>query len=234
MADLHEYIVKEEQAGYSEEQIKQVLKDSGYSEEQIKRAFQPVEHDDDVHEYVQQYARQGYTKEQVLSELRKQGYGPRTIRKSMNEVFPSQSASHGHTLLFVLLALAIGAGGMYLALGPLDSSPATAGAGEQSFSPSEIIAQVLETTRSDGKDAGLSACQERLVGQDREKCLAVVAAATQDSALCDRIVSPDIHDSCLMNFFNDEFESVCERVKLAESKDTCSSISALQGGASAS
>ncbi|MDD9953025.1 MAG: hypothetical protein OXR66_01685 [Candidatus Woesearchaeota archaeon] len=235
MASLVEYIIKEERAGYTEAQIRQVLSQQ-YNKAEIDNAFASLQHTGSANteiQYVQEYARQGYTPEQIFSTLIGQDHKPGAVKKAINSVFGSgtiHTKSNLSTVVFVLIALFIGAGGMFFLLDkPTGIQPGTAQA-VNTFSPSATIAGVLETTQREGALAGIGACQEQLAGVDRDKCVAAVAVAAQDHMICGQIVDLSVHDSCLLNLIGTDF-AACENVKLAESRATCDSVRALQGAA---
>jgi len=221
--ELLAYIIKEEQAGFSEEQIRKALKKAGYSPQQIVEAFRALDgsHDATVHGYVQEYARSGKSAEETFQHLHEQGYDPGDIHHSIHNVY-GHTSSRPHTAIFVILALIVGAGVTYLFLADFTQ-------GEQAiptYSPTEKIALALEDAQN-GRD-GLRSCDEELTGAYLEKCYAVIAAATSDSSICGRIYSDDVHDSCWMSFIDTQFDVACTNVRLAENKETCSSLRVLQ------
>lgn len=236
MDQLHQYIIAQEQAGFTEQQIRAALAQNGYPAADIDAAFRalsPAQADTVVHEYVQQYARQGYSAVQVFSMLRQQGYAANKVRRAINDVFGRGAApSHAHALAFVMVAIALAVGGLYL----MDDSPVPQGPdgpGTVVLSPPEIIAQVLEVTRQEGSARGVRECQERLSGRDRDLCILDVAVieSVSDKTLCTQIADIEYHDACLMNFLQEDFDYVCTRVKLAENRGTCEKIAALRQSA---
>jgi hypothetical protein len=238
--DLLTYIVAQQQAGYANTQIKAALLANGYSEKDIQDAFArlgPTQESAHVHDDAQQYARQGMSAPQAFSQLIQQGHDPKDARKAVRDAFGAAPVEHerSHTVVFILIAIVIGAGGMYLLLGTGVGGDlggvAPVGAQPISFSPSEIIAKSLEATRSSGKDAGIASCTQQLVGDDRERCLAAIAATTQDMQVCTQLSNAEIHDGCLLYFIDSSFDDVCAQVQLVRSKDTCESLRALRSAA---
>ncbi len=243
---LLNYIVQQEQAGFSETQIQQALVRAGYSENDIKEAFSSLKsgtHDPDVHQYVEQYARSGYSASQVFVMLKEQGHSASEVRKAISEVYgkgslASSDVPHTHIFLFSILALLIGAGSMYFVVAGLSNGSGTdpyvpPGGGVISFSPSEIIQDIIDVARREGKDEGVSQCESRLRGQNRDQCLQSVAVIKEisDPNICMRIEDFEIHDSCLFNFLNSDFEMVCSSVKLAKTQSTCQSLTSLRSSA---
>lgn len=235
MADpVLEYIIAQEHAGYTEQQIRQALANQGYPKEQIDAAFRqlgPAKLDPDVHEYVQQYARQGYAPVQIFSQLTQQGYPAKDVRKAINEVFgPLVMPQNNHATVFIVLALIIAVGGFFLILrdpgAPADQPPI--GQVPRELSLSEQIARVITIAEERGKDDAIRECTTRLFDEERAKCLAAIATFAGDDALCDEITNVNAHDACLMSFLNEKFDSVCVRVKLRENIETCESIRAFK------
>ncbi|MBR9701174.1 hypothetical protein GOV11_04890 [Candidatus Woesearchaeota archaeon] len=237
---LLEYISNQEHTGYSEQQIRAALLKSGYSPKDIDagfRANKPGKHNDVVHDYVQQYARMGYTAPQILSTLIGQGHGHHSVKRAIKDIFGDgafgSNVPHTHIFMFSIMALVVGAGLMYFVIMFLGSPNGDTPTGVPiiTYEPQAIITDVVETARQQGVDAGISGCKERLSGQYQDQCLHALAIMkeVQDSRICGMIETAEVHDSCLMNFLNDDFDSVCDQVKLARSQETCSSLRALRG-----
>lgn len=237
-AQLLQYILAQERAGFREDQIRQSLVSNGYPQEAIDEAFRelgPTTVDPTVHEYVQQYSRQGYSAQQTLTMLLQQGFVPKKIRRAINDVYGPGSVSSGsHTgvVVFIVIALFLFIGGWYFLSGTDGSQqPLSAYSPSISLSPPETIAQVLETAQKEGKETALTQCAEQLSGRDRDLCILDVAVldSIHDSTICGRIIDAEYHDTCLLNFITEEFDSVCRQVTLPASKNTCNSIATLRG-----
>jgi hypothetical protein len=230
---LIQYIVTQEHAGYTQEQIRQALAGQGYSPVDIEMAFKELasaKHDPQVHEYVQQYARQGYPPLQIFSLLTQQGFAAKDVRKAINDVFgPLMPASHAPTYAFLILAIIVAVGGFYLLLRePEQISAPPVGNIPRELSLSEQIARVITIAEERGTDEAVRECTTKLFDEERARCLAAVATYAGDDQLCDQITYPDAHDACLMSFINEDFDSVCGRVKLRENIETCESIKAFK------
>jgi hypothetical protein len=235
---LLSYIKEEFGKGFSQQQVRLALTSSGYDPAQVDAAFAQLSSDSDgAQSLAQSLARNGVQAPQAQEQLTRSGYSSAVAARAVRTVYgaPASSAlESSHTLVFALLALLVGAGGMWLFLGSGDSGElaATPAADAVSFAPSEIIAQVLEVARARGAEAGVRACGERLSGRDRDLCILDVAILpeTQDIALCDRIADIQYADACYMNFLGDadNADAVCAKVRLAQNRDTCDAIMRLR------
>jgi hypothetical protein len=235
---LLEYIITQEHAGYTEDQIRQALAGQGYTKQQIDDAFKslgPSNIDPTVHEYVQQYARQGYPPVQIFSMLTQQGYPANKVRKSINEVFGPlvMPQRHWGLAVFIILAVAVALGGFYIIQNTAEPTPIHTGP-PQELSTSAQITNIVAVAQSSGKDAAIRQCLNTLLDDDRDRCLMSVAitATVNDNLLCDQIVNAEIHDACLLSFINQDFEGTCKRVKLRENADTCEGLRALRSAKS--
>ena len=230
MADILAYIMEQQRAGYGEPQIRAALLASGYTQVDVDRAFRDLAGktpDDAIRGYAQEYARQGYSEADAFAQLTQQGYPAGAAKKALHDVFGAPATEcHPSTAIFIILALIVGIGGTYLFL---NDAPVTEQPVQITLAQSEVIADVLQVARTEGEDTAVQQCHERLAGVHREKCLAAVAAGTEDLALCRQITDADVHDGCMLYFLNTDFDEVCAGVKLAESKATCASVQNLRG-----
>lgn len=239
---LLQYIVQQEHAGYSESQIRLALQNSKYSQSDIDAVFRSLKggkSDAIVHDYVEQYARGGYSGPETFSALQGMGYDAKTIRKALKDVYGTRTVSsdvpHTHIFIFSILALVLGAAIMFMVFTVFgdDDSAGTGGTIEPiiTFEPQVIINDIVELARREGRDAGIAACEERLIQTNRDLCLQAVAVMreVEDPKVCTMIADIEVHDSCLINFLNEDFEGVCSQVKLARSKETCDSLRQLRG-----
>jgi hypothetical protein len=231
---LLEYIITQEHAGYTEDQIRQALAGQGYTKQQIDEAFKslgPSNIDPVIHEYVQQYARQGYPPVQIFSMLTQQGYAANKVRKSINEVFGPLLMPERHWGLaaFIAIAVIVALGGFYIIHNSGEPTPIVTGP-PQELSTSAQITNIVAVAQSSGKDEAVRQCLNTLLDDDRDRCLMSVAITSKvnDNSLCDQIVKPEIHDACLLSFINQDFEGTCKRIKLRDNVDTCESLRALR------
>ena len=226
---LAQYVKAELCKGYGRDQITLALAKSGYRPADIDATFRQLSDDlQGAEALAQSIARTGTTREQARAQLAQAGYTGAATRRAVNNVYGAPSDGHLSTAMFAIIALAIGAGGMWLYLGIADNgAPAPAG-GTIALSPSEVIAQVLEVVRAQGTDAGIAACKQRLSGRDRDLCILDVAILPDvaDMALCDQVADVQYADACYLNFLGDErnVDAACAKVRLAENRDTCEAI----------
>ncbi len=236
---LSQYIMAELGKGFSKDQIRLALGNSGYAIRDVDAAFSLLATDSaGAASLAQSVARSGLSKEQARDQLVKAGYAGSTASNAIKDIYGAPAASNtGKTAMFAIIALLIGAGGMWLLLGDTTTTPVIPTTGPVSFSPSEIIASVLETARVQGADAGVSACRERLNGRDRDLCILDVAILPNvgSLALCDQVADVTYADACYMNFLGDgsNIDAICAKVRLAENRDTCEAITRLRGTADA-
>jgi len=241
--ELLQYILTQERTGYTEQQIRSALLGQGYPIQTIEEAFKSLKKggaaDPIVHDYAQQYARQGYNPAQTFSALTQQGYPANTVRKAINDVYGPGALPQGHSVgfaVFFVLAILVGTGVFFLL--PSDDTtidaeefPDTTGNVVIEKSTSEKIADILVVAQEQGKDPALKACQTRFRGEDKDLCFFNIAILPEvnDDKLCDHIVNIETRDSCLMNFIDTKYESVCSRVKLVSNKEICDTIKTLRG-----
>jgi len=236
---LLEYVRQQQAAGYTDQKIAFALSNAGYAQEDIIAAIhqQPAgKHDADVHASVEQYARMGYSSFETTQYLLQQGMNEKEVRRAIKDVYGVGSTNdvpHMHIFLFSFLALILGAAIMYFVMQPGVAGPPTNNVvdpGTLTYSPSEIINDVIELTRRDGADAGISSCTTRLVHQNRDLCYKAVATMEEvdDMTLCSQIMDAEIHDSCYMSFLNKDFEGACAQMQLAKSQETCNDLRALK------
>jgi hypothetical protein len=238
MSQVHEYIIAQERAGFTHDQIRDALVQQGIPGGDVEKAFRELtgaKTDSVVHEYAQHYAGQGMPPVQVFKTLTEQGYPPGTVRKAVRDVFGPGAMPQHHSLAFALVALFLVIGGLYFLdpfswVGQTDGPIVEQPTGAVSFSVSEQIEQVSVLAREQGRDAGVAECQVRLRGDNRDTCLLNVAILpnVRDDALCDQIQDDTLHDACLTNFLDTARVSVCKRARLAQTQQTCASIAALQ------
>jgi hypothetical protein len=230
------YIVAQERAGYTPEQIKQALLQNGYPQADVDQAFRqlgPANQDPVVLEYAQQYQRQGLPAAQVFQQLVQQGYPPNVARKAVRDVYGVGLPAEHHVkmLSFLLVAVIVAVGGVYFITsgGPAEEHPSPIdGNVPIPVNPSQVIAGIIVMAKTQGSAAGAAECQNALSGDDRDTCITSVALATEDDAICDMVSRERQKDQCLMNFLDSRFESVCGRVVLRESAETCDRIRQLQ------
>lgn len=236
-AQLLQYIVQQEHAGYNEAQIRQALAANGYQAPDIDAAFRdlgPAKMDPVVHEYVQQYARQGYPPVQIFTTLTQQGYSPKVVRKAINDVFGPLVMPERHmgTMVFTIIAVLVAVTGFYFITkdGTTSVQPPIGNVPSGPPSTTEHINSILLIAEQKGKDSAVRECQARLIETERDRCVSEVATypSVSDDRLCDQVVDPTVHDACLLSFFTTRFESVCPRMRLRENADTCDSVRALQ------
>jgi hypothetical protein len=245
MADpqLIAYITAQTQAGYPREQIRQALLANGYPALAVEAALRegsPQRANLQAVASAQQMAQQGFTAPQATQGLESQGYSRTDARVAVRTAYGIGAPSGSHHLvvvLFLIVAVLVGAGGMYLLLGgqstpPINTNSSVDGNTVVDFSPNEIIAGVVNIAHTQGKDDAVRACfSRRLPDYYRDTCLLDVAVidTIADDTICDQIQDPKIHDTCLLTFIDtNRFESVCARVQLVSSKETCGSIRSLR------
>jgi hypothetical protein len=128
MANLREYVQQQLTAGYSREQIRQVLLRSGYSEKEISAVLThqaPVQ--DSFTVYVQDLLRKGYTPVQLRSWLISQGYTSSQVDTALSP--PVQVVHHVSTgtfvkFFFVIFCIGLLFGGGYFAVEYVFTKPA--------------------------------------------------------------------------------------------------------------
>lgn len=231
MADeLLNYIVTQEHAGFSEDQIKKALAANGYSVLQIEDAFRELQAatlDPQLHEYVQQYARQGMTPQQIFQLLAREGYSTASSRRAIREIFGPGTLPTHHKAVFLTVAILVAVGTLYFLnpLSPTPEQPAQIGA----VTLADQIAQVIIVAKEEGKAAAIRECQVRLQNDDRDTCILDIATLDeiQDNSLCDQIADLKLKDICLMNFIDRDRVGICKRVSLKENVDTCKALAAL-------
>jgi len=232
---LAQYVQAELAKGFSKDQIRLALGNSGYAARDIDTAFSELATDTSgAGMLTQSLARSGVPQEQVRDQLVKAGYAGSTATRAIKDVYgvaPATSGGAGKMAVFAIIALLVGAGGMWLLLGDAPDTPVIQPTGPVSFSPAEVIASMLETARTQGSDAGVSACRERLSGRDRDLCILDVAIlpGVGSLALCDQVADVTYADACYLNFVGDgsNVDAICAKVRLAENRDTCETITRL-------
>lgn len=235
---LLQYIVTQEHAGYSELQIRQALGQNGYQQADIDAAFRDLKPhtdaqvNDEVRTLVQQYANQGYSPLQVFNALTQQGQHAGAIRKAIKDVYGPLMMPNSHTgaIVFAILAIIIVGAGIFLITGK--DGPGedyVLPADDIELSTTQQITQIVGMAASEGKEGAIQQCMGRFFDDDRGRCLAAVATypTVNDDRICDQIVQYEIRDACLMNFVNENTESVCSRVQLRENIDLCETLVAL-------
>lgn len=228
---LTQYIQAELGKGFARDRITVALTQSGYSAADVDSAFAQLSGDlAGAETLAVSLARASTPRGVAEAQLHKAGYAPVTVKRALRDVYGVEDAASGagtsRAIVFALVALLIGAGGMWL-LTDRDDSPGPGGpAVPVSFAPAEIIAQVLEIARSDGSDAAVRACKERLAGRERDLCVFDVAILPEvrDATLCDQVADPEYGDACYLNFLDLDPSGMCAKVRLAANRDTCEQV----------
>ncbi len=228
---LTQYIQAELNKGFARDRITAALTQNGYTAAAVDSAFAQLSGDlAGAETLATSLARASTPRDVAEAQLRTAGYAPVTIKRALRDVYgiePTANGGAGRAIAFALIALLIGAGGMWL-LTAGDDAPAGDGSSSVpiSFAPAEIIAQVLEIARADGSDAAVRACKERLVGRERDLCVFDVAILPEvsDATLCDQVADPEYGDACYLNFLDADPSGMCAKVRLATNRDTCERV----------
>ena len=229
---LTQYIQAELGKGFPRDRITVALTQSGYSAADVDSAFAQLSGDlAGAEALAASLARAGTPRGVADAQLRTAGYAPVTVKRALRDVYGVEetagASGTSRAVVFALIALLVGAGGMWLLTADDDAPIGDDGSSVPvSFAPAEIIAQVLEIARADGADAAVRACKERLAGRERDLCVFDVAILPEvsDAALCDQVADPEYGDACYLNFLDVDPSGMCAKVRLAANRDTCERV----------